>query len=223
MPILGHCFSTRAACVERLLQEPTVVETINHRGQSHRTALLSGCAADAASGDSRASERFRIVEMLLLAGADPLLIDFSHRTPLDVLQKENPNNHAAIALLEYATATMSPHGYLLTKARHILAAHHALTQATPSFLRPRMPPLPRVELVAAPYSDNQDDDDQDKKKEEETRMAVLRHVLGLSTEGPLGGLLDVHFTELIRLMRPAPLVDSPSVDDPLSFLRRLRL
>jgi hypothetical protein len=92
---------------------------------------------------------------------------------------------------------MYPCIYLLSKARHIIAAHHALTQATPSFLEPRMPPLPRVVLVTPSHS--QEDDEE----KEEKNMAVLHYVLGENEDGTPGGMLDAHFVELIDLMRPA--------------------
>lgn len=185
-------------CIERLLQEPSVIETINDQDGWWKTALFVACETE--REDATPNERLKIIEMLLFAGADPTIKDYYEKaTPLEILRKEHPDNHAAIALLELFLF-MSPRGYYLNKARHIMATHHALTRATPSYLQPRMPPLPRVDLVAPPPSQDEEGDDEE---EVETRMAVLRHVLDVDEDGAPGkGLLGELFTELIELMGP---------------------
>ena len=107
------------------------------------------------------------------------------------------NQHALIALLEHITSTY-PRIVLLSKARHITAAHRAPTRATPSFLQPRMPPLPRVELVTHTHGDTCGRDEEEKKK----HMAVLQYVLGQNEDGSQGAMVDELFVELIETMRP---------------------
>jgi hypothetical protein len=175
------------------------IETINYQDNWYKTALLSAC--EAINADATPNERLQIIEMLLFTGADPTIKDYyEEATPLEILRENHPDNHAPIALLELFLF-MSPRGYYLNKARHIIATHHGLTRATPSYLQPRMPPLPRVDLVTPPPS--QDQEGERDEEQVETRMAVLRHVLDVDEDGAPGkGLLGELFTELIELMGP---------------------
>jgi hypothetical protein len=192
-PLMAQCREGRVDCIERLLREPSVMEHINLRNAYDFSALALICRTDQVS----AGKLLQIIEMLLYAGADPTPRDEFRAIPLEFLRQKNPDYHA--------TFFLSPRGYYLTKARHISAAHHAVTRATPSFLLPRMPPLPHVDLVTPPSSsrDRHADNEQEVKKTEETRMAVLRFVLGQDEKGtPGGGMLQEHFVEVILLMCP---------------------
>lgn len=195
-PLLTHCYYLKTVCVERLLRVPEVIETIDQQDVYGRTGLFLACL-----NCKTESNAFEIIKMLLRAGADPTIANEDRQTPLAYVRAHYSNNLALIALLEHTTSFLSPHGYCLSKARHITASHHALTCATPSFLQPRMPPLPRVELVPpAPSSSsgNQDADEKEKKK----RMAVLQFVLGKNEDGSQGGMLDELFVELIETLGP---------------------
>jgi hypothetical protein len=141
-PLMSHNSYGRVGCVERLLQEPAVIETIDQQNKSGETAFFLACLLYTYYGNSA----LEVLKMLFRAGADPAIADSKGRTPLQYARGRYPYCDALIALLEHATST-HPRIVLLTKTRHITVAHHALTRATPSFLLPRMPPLPRVEFA----------------------------------------------------------------------------
>jgi ankyrin repeat protein len=197
-PLMTQCSCLRTGCVERLLREPKVIETVDQQDIYGRTALFLACMK------SRNNELSNVVKMLLRAGANPTIA--SNTTPLAYVRHWQPNQHALIALLEHATCFLSPRIVLLSKARHITAAHHALTRATPSFLQPRMPALPRVELVppaSSPSTSSHNRDTEGEKEEEDKKyMSVLQYVLGNNEDGSQGGMLDELFVELIETLGP---------------------
>ena len=198
-----HSWWLNTDCVERLLQEPSVIETIHAGDDWGQTAIHWTCRTE--DPDVTPEKLFDVIHLLISAGADPNMVDHPHwrpgKTPLDHLLEIHPTSHVAIALLKHAMAFISPRGYYLTKARHIVADRRALKRATPSYLQPRMPPLPRVDLVTPPPS--QDQEGERDEEQVETRMAVLRHVLDVDEDGAPGkGLLGELFTELIELMGP---------------------
>jgi hypothetical protein len=117
------------SCVERLLQEPAVLATIDTQstGASARksigdTALHLVCLVHT----GRKVEAKQILEMLLCAGANPTLLNAQAETPLDVIRQFQRRNYDGIALLELAE---SRRYLLLAQAFEINDAKHALAKA----------------------------------------------------------------------------------------------
>jgi hypothetical protein len=173
---MSQAFYTKSSCVERLLQEPRVIEAIDTQatrigglGSVGDTALHLACAAY--RGDL--TKRTQIIKMLLSAGANPTILNAHEETPLDTLHRYDHDNHAIIALLERAM-TEPQRTLLLAKARTINDANHDIAKAkedaqrkvlaaAPIYLQTRVreqqqqkqqqqqllgPPLSRVELHA---------------------------------------------------------------------------
>jgi ankyrin repeat protein len=158
--------SFKPSCVEVLLREPRVIETIDTQGtrecevlhckggEKGDTALHLACKIipfrrrSLEVRNEFLREKNQIIEMLLCAGASPTILNSDQKTPLDYLRRFDCDNHTGIALLERALA--EPHRILiLAKAREINDANHAIAKAkedaqrkvlaaTPACLRERV-------------------------------------------------------------------------------------
>lgn len=125
--LMFHAMRARADCVERLLQYPRVLQTIDLLNGGHPspwagTALHIACY----SGKTDVSKA-RTIDVLLRRGAFPFLLDDAGRTPVEVLRLRNPSDHESIALLDGAIAHATPI-FLLSKARHQIDALQSLTK-----------------------------------------------------------------------------------------------
>jgi hypothetical protein len=126
---MTHAYYVRSGCVECLLKEARVVETIDKQARREidegrvagSTALHLACSL---VFGSRVETKKQILEMLLCAGANPTILNTHKETPLDTLRRNDRNNHTGIALLERAQFMV-----LLAKPRAINDANHAITKA----------------------------------------------------------------------------------------------
>jgi len=223
LPLMTHVIDGKLDCIHRLLQEPRVLANIdahvvgnflNGEGRliewKGMTALHFAYRPDlgvAAANSTTAPA----IELLLQAGANPLLVDLFGRTPLDLLREYLPTNHAAISLL--AAASVEPQRtFLLAKARHQIDTSHvcgrvaAISQGrtrgettrtvltrTPCDLKERVKKrraLPRVELQPAA----------------EQQRAMLEYVLRTDGSGEGLGVMEREglpaelFVELLNMM-----------------------
>ena len=165
--------------------------------------------------------QLEIVQLLLLAGANPTIRDNNGRMPLDEAQLHN--SHTSIALLQAALAE-SQRPRSLLKARALLDAAHAIRTAridardkeglplaeqrdkamaaAPAYLKQRVGQdreLPRVEVVEREQESN------------EQLAACVKYALGLEGGGgvvlfegqePAVGVLPEVFVELCELLVP---------------------
>ncbi len=117
LPLMVYAAYGKLGCIQRLLQEPRVLANIDAQvagnllngeggllGWKGMTALHFACRPDfGVVFDAAANSTIApAIELLLQAGANPLLVNTFGKTPLDVLQEFHPNYHAANSLLEAA-------------------------------------------------------------------------------------------------------------------------
>lgn len=188
----------------RLLQDHRVVAGIDVQSISTRSSALHFACWNAGSANDRA----RLIDLLLLHGANPFLRDAQGRTLLDYLRQHHPKHHISIALLERAMAEPQ-RIYALAKARHMSDAKHAIGKAkaaadkeartrgekmrkmldkTPPYLKERVQggqvEVPRVELRQIQDNANENDEEGEKQM-----MAVMKYVLRDQAEyGEMGGM-----------------------------------
>lgn len=135
---------TRLGLVEnvaRLLQDPRVRATIDVPNQSGGTALFYASL-------HRLAPPF-LAQLLLQAGANPLVADSEGATPFAIVQQRYPSRHTTIALLQQAIAEAEKTA-LLIKARRVVTLATS-THAIPSYLQDRVAqylPLPCLMLTS---------------------------------------------------------------------------
>lgn len=95
----------------RLLQDPRVRATIDVPNQSGGTALFYASLHHFAFPS--------LVQLLLQAGANPLVADGEGAKPLAIVQQRYPSRHTIIALLQQAIAEAEKTA-LLIKARRVV-------------------------------------------------------------------------------------------------------
>lgn len=208
-----YVLNGKSDCVERLLQEPRVLATIDAQilnGEIHiywirLTALHFTCGAKIMNAP--------IVELLLQAGANPLLVNMFGETPLDVLRRVHPTRYAAISLLE-AAVVEPQRTFLLAKSRHQIDTSHVLGR-----IRAATQGRTRGETMRAVLTRIPGDLKERAKKRQalplvelqpaaEQQRAVLEYVLRSSDSGEaLGGMehegLPAElFVELLDMMTP---------------------
>lgn len=140
-PLICHTYFRRVNIMAHLLKDPHVRATINVQRCDGNTALHFACFREDEGSTTS------IVQLLLQAGANPLLINKQGVTPLAVLQEHHPAYTTTIALLEqtHAAAEVT---FLLVKARRLIVASASFT--TPPYLQGRVvrgESLPRVMLA----------------------------------------------------------------------------
>jgi hypothetical protein len=128
-PLMSLAHTKKPSCVERLLQEPTVLATIDTqttRASFHSrvgdTALHLACHEQM----GQMAEASQVMQMLLCAGANPILLNAEAETPRDIIRHRKYDNYEAIALLKRAE---SRRYLLLAQAFEINDAKHALAKA----------------------------------------------------------------------------------------------
>jgi hypothetical protein len=200
--------------VECLLEEPRVVAVIDVKSTREYKHWAAGSTAlHIACQSATDTDKTRIVELLLEAGADPTLKNEHGQTPLDLLRLRNPGNHAAITLLERALSEPQ-RTFVLSKSRHLINVLHVVTKTAkkaeetatekssacltkvPDYLTNRVTAnmsLPEVSLVTKgrPWC-----------SASETTSAVLQYVLRAEELGEKGGMSADVFVELINMMVP---------------------
>jgi hypothetical protein len=215
-PLMVMASRKKSSCVELLLKEPKVIETIDT--QATAGFVFVGCTAlhlACQPGRISVMERKQLLEMLICAGANPTIMNQDRETPLDVLRHDDDDNDAAIALLERAQCIA-----LLAKPRAINDANHAVAKAkedaqrkvlasAPTCLQGRvreqqqqqqqqqqLPRLPHVE-IHPPVARRSGGLKRAKK-----RHAVLQYVLHAEELGETGGLKAELFVDLMDMMAP---------------------
>lgn len=132
LPLMLHAIQGKFECVQRFLQDPRVLATIDPQvvERVHRVEEEGGdinckgmTAVHFVCGISMLNTQ--IVKLLLQAGANPLLVNTFGETPLDLLCRRHPTNHATISLLE-AAVVKPQRTFLLAKARHQIDSSHVL-------------------------------------------------------------------------------------------------
>ena len=129
---MNHAYNSHVDCVERLLREPRVIETID----AQDTHIVTGIVEDATTGGDTAlhllcsnnlgdlAEGKQMLELLIYAGANPSILNDRQETPLDILRRRNPyNTMLTTPLVEHQRT------FLLAKAREINDSNHAIAKA----------------------------------------------------------------------------------------------
>jgi hypothetical protein len=140
-PLMLYAYYGTVHTMARLLQDPCVRATIDTQDNHGNTALHFACRGG--GGDAWT---YIIVHLLLLAGANPLVIAIDGKTPMAVLRERYHPMYETVALLEQALADAEVSS-LLVKARRLVVA--STSNAKRSCLEGRMArgeSLPRVEL-----------------------------------------------------------------------------
>jgi hypothetical protein len=123
--LMYQCWYARAFCVERLLKDERVIAGIDLQTtgdfKTGCSALHIGCCSPRSNNGG-----LRMIELLLLNGANPSLLDAENRTPLDILRGHCPSHHPSVTLLERA---LPPRSFWLFKAREMIDVKQAINEA----------------------------------------------------------------------------------------------
>lgn len=115
-PLMHIARDGKVACVARLLQDPRARSVVNAAlSTSRSTALHYACSKDA-------TDRARMIQLLLQAGADPTITSYQGLTALQLLQCNDPTNLPALDLLSPQTYAAHLRSDFLVHARRLVVA-----------------------------------------------------------------------------------------------------
>jgi hypothetical protein len=216
-PLMALAKGGQPEGIEHLLEESEVVEAIDKQATGHSsngaTALHLACSGHELT---TAWVRHQVLELLLRADANPIILNGYRQTSLDTLRGSHPDNHDGIALFEQTVAE-TQRNLVLAKARQINDTNRALAKvktetrrkilaSTPISLKERvrkeqhrqqqveqlMTTMPRAEVHSPVFLDEQ----------AEKLHAALQYVLRAEALGETGGMSADVFKDLMDMMAP---------------------